>query len=122
MSGIPENMRRDRQESSGETRETNWSGSGRRDPSEGLLSEEDGSGETFGIKAGRGDRARVVTPMNRGGDGVRTGSKGADARVGEFGEVLPIDTEREILRVPEDMRKTVSCSTPQPIIASVPTC
>ena len=106
LSGIPEGDRRDRQESSGETQESGRSG--RKELSEGVLSEEDGSGETFGVKNGRGQRARVVTPANRGGEKMRTGSTGSAARVGEFGEVIPVESGNEVLRTPGDMRKTVS--------------
>jgi hypothetical protein len=137
LSGIPEAARREaRQESSGETRETVGSAgvgsdeSGRREVSEGVTSEGDGSGETFGVKSGRdrlgaglvsgpglGERARVVTPSNRGNEAARAtrGSNDEDLdssmrRIGEFGEVIsgPTAPVREVLRLPGEMRKTVS--------------
>jgi hypothetical protein len=137
LSGIPEAARREaRQESSGETRETFGSAglgsdeSGRREVSEGVTSEGDGSGETFGVKSGRerlgagiterpglGEWARVVTPSNRGNEAARAtrGSNDEDPdssmrRIGEFGEVKsgPAAPGREVLRLPGEMRKTVS--------------
>jgi hypothetical protein len=137
LSGIPEAARREaRQESSGETRETVGSAgvgsdeSGRREVSEGVTSEGDGSGETFGVKSGRdrlgaglvsgpglGERARVVIPSNRGNEAARA-TRGIDdgnlesttRRIGEFGEVIsgPAAPGREVLRLPGEMRKTVS--------------
>lgn len=134
LSGIPEAARREaRQESSGETRETFGSAgvgsdeTGRRELSEAVTSEGDGSGETFGVKSGRdrlgaglmsgpglGERARVVTPSNRGSEAARATCDGnAEAttrRIGEFGEVIPSSNApgREVLRLPGEMRKTVS--------------
>jgi hypothetical protein len=137
LSGIPEAARREaRQESSGETRDTFGSAgvgsdeTGRREVSEGVTSEGDGSGETFGVKSGRdrlgagmasgpglGERARVVTSSNRGNEAARA-TRGTDGgnpgsttrRIGEFGEVVPGHNVpgREILRLPGEMRKTVS--------------
>lgn len=137
LSGIPEAARREaRQESSGETRETFGSAgmgsdeTGRRQLGEGVTSEGDGSGETFGVKSGRdrlgagviggpglGERARVVTPSNRGNEAARA-TRGTDdgnpesttRRIGEFGEVIsgPAPPGREVLRLPGEMRKTVS--------------
>lgn len=137
LGGIPEAARRQaRQESSGETRDTLGSAgvgsdeNGRREVSEGVTSEGDGSGETFGVKSGRdrlgasvidgpglGERARVVTPSNRGNEAARAtrGSvngnpESTTRRIGEFGEVIsgPTASGREVLRLPGEMRKTVS--------------
>lgn len=137
LSGIPEAARREaRQESSGETRETFGSAAmgsdetGRRELSEGVTSEGDGSGETFGVKSGRdrlgagvargpvlGELARVVTPSNRGNEAARAtrgpfdgNAEATIRRIGEFGEVLPGHNApgREVLRLPGEMRKTVS--------------
>ncbi|KAG7527887.1 hypothetical protein FFLO_06532 [Filobasidium floriforme] len=141
LSGIPEAARREaRQESSGETRETFGSAgvgsdeTGRRELSEGVTSEGDGSGETFGVKSGRdqlgaslisgpglGERARVVTPSNRGNEAARVTRGSNDEnpelttrRIGEFGEVIsgPAAPGREVLRLPGEMRKTSTLFIP----------
>jgi hypothetical protein len=66
---------------------------------------------------GLGERARVVTPSNRGNEAARAtrGSNDEDLdssmrRIGEFGEVIsgPTAPVREVLRLPGEMRKTVS--------------